>query len=199
MKFMLTFVRDQDDMYEATDEEMRAAMDAWTAFDQEAVEAGALIACEPLELPKTAKTIELAPSGTATVIDGPFAETKEQLGGFALLECEGPRRGDGVGPQGPDGPRQDRGPQGDGPLTVGLRELDRSARQGEGTGGLEPVAAADHLEHHLVGAGADAVETGVAIGALDLVLLHVAVAAVDLDRVVADLLDDRVRRRAWPG
>ena len=87
MKFMLTFVRDQDDMYEATDEEMRAAMDAWTAFDKEAVERGALIACEPLELPKTAKTIELAPSGTATVIDGPFAETKEQLGGFALLEC----------------------------------------------------------------------------------------------------------------
>jgi len=87
MKFMLTFVRDQDDMYEATDEEMRAAMDAWTAFDKEAVEAGALIACEPLELPKTAKTIELAPSGTATVIDGPFAETKEQLGGFAQLEC----------------------------------------------------------------------------------------------------------------
>ena len=63
MKFMLTFVRDQDDMYEATDEEMRAAMDAWTAFDKQAVEAGALIACEPLELPKTAKTIELAPSG----------------------------------------------------------------------------------------------------------------------------------------
>ena len=54
---------------------------------------------------------------------------------------------------------------------------------------LEPVAAPDHLEHDLVGAGADPVEAGVAVGALDLVLLHVAVAAVDLDRVVGDLLD----------
>jgi hypothetical protein len=87
MKFMLTFVRDQDDMFEATDEEMRTAMEAWTAFDKEAVEAGALIACEPLELPKTAKTLELAASGQTAVTDGPFAETKEQLGGFALLEC----------------------------------------------------------------------------------------------------------------
>jgi hypothetical protein len=87
MKYMLTFVRDQDEMYDATDEEMRAALEAWTAFDKEAVEAGALIACEPLELPKTAKTLELAPSGEVSVTDGPFAETKEQLGGFALLEC----------------------------------------------------------------------------------------------------------------
>ena len=54
---------------------------------------------------------------------------------------------------------------------------------------LEPVAAPDHLEHDLVGAGADAVEAGVAVGALDLVLLHVAVAAVDLDAVVGDFLD----------
>jgi hypothetical protein len=87
MKYMLTFVRDQDEMYDATDEEMRAGMEAWTAFDKEAVEAGALIACEPLELPKTAKTLELGPSGEVSVTDGPFAETKEQLGGFALLEC----------------------------------------------------------------------------------------------------------------
>ena len=31
-------------MYGRTDEEMKAAMDAWTAFDEEAIEAGALIA-----------------------------------------------------------------------------------------------------------------------------------------------------------
>jgi hypothetical protein len=87
MKYMLTFVRDQDDMYDATDEEMRAAMEAWTGFDKEAVDAGALIACEPLELPKTAKTLHLTGDGAPSVTDGPFAETKEQLGGFALLEC----------------------------------------------------------------------------------------------------------------
>src|ERR1700761_103189 len=55
---------------------------------------------------------------------------------------------------------------------------------------LQPVAAADHVEHHLVGAGTDPVEADVAVGALDLVLLHVAVAAEDLDRVVGDLAGD---------
>src|SRR4029077_2801376 len=57
-------------------------------------------------------------------------------------------------------------------------------------GPLHPVAAADHVEHHLVGAGADPVEADVAVGALDLVLLHVAVATEDLDRVVGDFAGD---------
>src|SRR5215211_8100084 len=52
---------------------------------------------------------------------------------------------------------------------------------------LKPVRAADHLEHDLVGACADAVQADVAIGALDLVLLHVAIATEDLDALVGDL------------
>src|SRR4249920_1759059 len=55
---------------------------------------------------------------------------------------------------------------------------------------LEPVALADYVEHHLVGAGADAVEADVAVGALDLVLLHVAVATEDLDALVGDFAGD---------
>jgi hypothetical protein len=66
---------------------MKAAMEAWSAFDKAAVEAGAMIACEPLEHPRDAKTIRLDDGGERTITDGPFAETKEQLGGFALLEC----------------------------------------------------------------------------------------------------------------
>jgi hypothetical protein len=87
MKYLLTFVRDKDEMYQGSEEEMKAALDAWSAFDQEAVEAGALIACEPLEHPNEATSIRIAKDGDRTVTDGPFAETKEQLGGFALLEC----------------------------------------------------------------------------------------------------------------
>jgi hypothetical protein len=87
MKYLLTFVRDQDRMYRATEEEMKAAMDAWNAFDREAIEAGVMIANEALELPKTAKTVRIAENGDRAVTDGPFAETKEQLGGFCLIEC----------------------------------------------------------------------------------------------------------------
>ena len=190
MKYLLTFVRDQDQMYEGTEEEMRQAMEAWNEFNREAIEAGVLIANEALELPKTAKTVrDRATPGDHAITDGPFAETKEQLGGFCLIDCRWPRGGDRVGEEGPDAARkQDRGPGDHGPLALRLRELVAGPVEAKAAG-LEPVAAADHLEHDLVGAGADAVEAGVAVGALDLVLLHVAVAAVDLDALVGDLLD----------
>src|SRR5262249_37616424 len=59
MKYLLTFARDQEQMYQGSEEEMKGAMDAWNAFDKEAVDAGALIACEPLEHPSTATTIRI--------------------------------------------------------------------------------------------------------------------------------------------
>jgi hypothetical protein len=86
MKYLLTFVRDQDQMFEESEEEMTAAMKAWVEFDREAVDAGVLIANEALELPKTAKTVRVEEGGS-TITDGPFAETKEQLGGFCLIDC----------------------------------------------------------------------------------------------------------------
>ena len=47
-----------------------------------------MIANEALELPKTAKTVRVTEGGHG-VTDGPFAETKEQLGGFCLIDCDG--------------------------------------------------------------------------------------------------------------
>ena len=87
MKYLLTFVRDQDQMFEANEEEMRKGMEAWNAFDREAIDAGVLIANEALELPRTAKTVRITEGGEPVVTDGPFAETKEQLGGFCLIDC----------------------------------------------------------------------------------------------------------------
>lgn len=86
MKYLLTFVVEPGGMEDASPEEMREAMEAWSAFDNEALEAGALIACEPLE--PAATTIHLREDREPIVTDGPFADTKEQLGGFCLLECE---------------------------------------------------------------------------------------------------------------
>jgi hypothetical protein len=47
---------------------------------------GALIAAEALEAVETATTIRVR-DGKATMTDGPFAETKEQLAGFYLIEA----------------------------------------------------------------------------------------------------------------
>src|SRR5436190_111928 len=89
MKYLLTFVRDADRMYEGSDEDMKRGMEAWNAFNKEAIEAGVLIANEALESPTGAKTLLFAEDGSQSVTDGPFAETKEQLGGFCLLDVEG--------------------------------------------------------------------------------------------------------------
>jgi hypothetical protein len=89
MKYLLTFVRDQDQMFEATEKKMRQAMEAWNEFNREAADAGVLIANEALELPKTAKTVRVDERGDHAITDGPFAETKEQLGGFCLIDVDG--------------------------------------------------------------------------------------------------------------
>ncbi|HEY1238739.1 MAG TPA: YciI family protein [Solirubrobacterales bacterium] len=88
MRYLLTFVRDADRMYEGTEEEMKAGMEAWNEFNREAREAGVLIANEALELPNTASTVRIT-DGEPVITDGPFAETKEQLGGFALIDVAG--------------------------------------------------------------------------------------------------------------
>jgi hypothetical protein len=49
-------------------------------------ERGVLVAAEPLHPTDTATTVRVR-NGRITVIDGPFAETKEQLAGFYLIEA----------------------------------------------------------------------------------------------------------------
>jgi hypothetical protein len=48
---------------------------------------GVLVAVEGLKPTTTATTVRLPKEGSAIVVDGPFAETKEQLAGFYILEC----------------------------------------------------------------------------------------------------------------
>jgi hypothetical protein len=88
MKYLLSFVVDEGAMEETSPEEMREGIERWSAFDQEVAQKGALIACEPLESSSAATTIHVREDGERTVSDGPFAESKEQIGGFCLLECE---------------------------------------------------------------------------------------------------------------
>jgi hypothetical protein len=47
---------------------------------------GALLESQQLEAPSTAKTVRVR-NGRTTVVDGPFAETKEMLGGYNIIEA----------------------------------------------------------------------------------------------------------------
>jgi hypothetical protein len=87
MKYMLILANEEGGMEDASPEEMKAVMDRWSAYGQELVDAGAFIAGEGLQESATATTVRIG-DDERIVTDGPFAETKEQVGGFYLLECK---------------------------------------------------------------------------------------------------------------
>jgi hypothetical protein len=88
MKYMLIFAGPEvDEQEQMSTDEMGAAMAAWNDFSQQLADAGAYIAGEGLQPSATATTVTHAGGGERIVSDGPFAETKEQVGGFYLLEC----------------------------------------------------------------------------------------------------------------
>jgi hypothetical protein len=64
-----------------------ADMAEWWAFNEAAEKAGVFVGGDALEPPPTAATVRLR-AGEQLITDAPFAETKEQLGGFYILECK---------------------------------------------------------------------------------------------------------------
>jgi hypothetical protein len=88
MKYMLALFGDESRWAERTPEQIAAAMKQWDAFTQGAIDAGVHVGGEGLQPSATATTIRIQESGEPIVSDGPFAETKEQLGGYYLLDCE---------------------------------------------------------------------------------------------------------------
>ena len=58
---------------------------AWRAYHKALAESGAFVAGDPLEVPETGTTISVK-EGKRRVQDGPYADAKEQLGGFTIVE-----------------------------------------------------------------------------------------------------------------
>lgn len=69
-------------------EAQRAVDDAYAAYTKALLDAGVMRGGEALQLPDVATTVTIDAKGAAVVHDGPFADTKEQLGGFFIIECE---------------------------------------------------------------------------------------------------------------
>jgi hypothetical protein len=68
-------------------DEMAAEFAAYDVFTRETRDRGQYVAGEALEPTSTATSVRVQ-DGRTVVTDGPFAETKEALGGFYLLECK---------------------------------------------------------------------------------------------------------------
>ena len=80
---MLVYTQENNN---ATPEEMTEVYNGHLAVQQETTRRGIFRAAEPLQTTAAATTVRMQ-DGKALVTDGPFAETKEQLAGYYLLDC----------------------------------------------------------------------------------------------------------------
>jgi hypothetical protein len=83
---MLLLYGDETRWERMSPEEGEEDMKRWSAFGQELEQSGAFLAGEGLAPTGAATTVRIE-AGEVVHTDGPFAETREQLGGFYLLEC----------------------------------------------------------------------------------------------------------------
>jgi hypothetical protein len=86
MQYMLLIYGDESGMARSTPEQMTQTIGAYRAFTEALVAAGALVSADRLQPTANATTVR-ASNGAMQLHDGPFAETKEQLGGYYLVEA----------------------------------------------------------------------------------------------------------------
>ncbi len=88
MRYMLLIYGDEKAGMDMNEEESNAVMGEWFAYTEELRGAGASTAGDALQPTSTATTVTRGDDGGALVTDGPFAETREQLGGYYLLDVK---------------------------------------------------------------------------------------------------------------
>src|SRR6201996_9681915 len=87
VKYMAIIFNDESQYANATPEQIGAVFAEHGAFGEAAREAGVFAGGDGLQPAATATTVRVR-DGERLLTDGPFAETKEQLGGFYALECK---------------------------------------------------------------------------------------------------------------
>ena len=86
MKYLLMCCHDEKEFDSMSKSECDAMMEETMAYCQALKQSGQLLAVEQLEPIQTAMSVRMR-SGKLSVTDGPFAETKEQFGGFFLISA----------------------------------------------------------------------------------------------------------------
>ncbi|MFZ4663745.1 MAG: YciI family protein [Caldilineaceae bacterium] len=87
MKYMFLIYTPESNETQMTPAEQEAMLAEYFAFTQEAMAQNIFVAGDELKPTTAATTLRLRGNQFATT-DGPFAETKEHLGGFYILECQ---------------------------------------------------------------------------------------------------------------
>ncbi len=85
MKYMMLIYETEKDFAARTNENRETFWAAWRAYHKTLVDAGVIVGGNALQPPSTGTTVR-SKGGKRQVQDGPYADTKEQLGGFLILE-----------------------------------------------------------------------------------------------------------------
>jgi hypothetical protein len=91
MKYLLSIYTNPANWEALSPSERDTMMSEYFAFTQEITESGEFLDGDQLADHNTAQTVRVRAGGTQ-VVDGPFAESKEHLAGFYLVECDSPKR-----------------------------------------------------------------------------------------------------------
>lgn len=86
MRYALLIYASEQDWASQSEEQAQQQFQDYMAFTKDIVDRGIMRSGEALQPTATATTVRVRDGETLST-DGPFAETKEQLGGFYLLEC----------------------------------------------------------------------------------------------------------------
>ncbi len=85
MQYMILIAASEADENAMSEEAMGQLMGAYGAYTEAMVQAGVLVAGERLQPVATATTVRVR-DGKTSVLDGPYVEAREQLGGFYIIE-----------------------------------------------------------------------------------------------------------------
>jgi len=86
MKYLCLIYDEEKRLGGVSKAEMETMMGEYTAFTEGIRKSGQYVAGEPLQPVQTATTVRVR-NGKVSTTDGPFAETKEQLGGFYVIDA----------------------------------------------------------------------------------------------------------------
>lgn len=86
MRYMLLIYTKEDEAARSPENAEKDMAAHWAVMD-ETTKRGIFRAAEPLQPTRSAATVRVR-SGKVSITDGPFAETKEQLAGYYILDCK---------------------------------------------------------------------------------------------------------------
>jgi len=86
MQYLLTLYAEEAGWDRMSKEEQKQGVAAYMAYSEALKQAGALKGSNRLQPISTATTVRTV-AGKTQVLDGPYADTKEQLGGYYLIEA----------------------------------------------------------------------------------------------------------------